>query len=53
VHTYRVDFVRTLSSVDVSLLRPTTGNDLTLITCDPPRQDYNRLVFRAHLVDAG
>jgi len=53
VHTYQVDFVRTVSSVDVSLLRPTTGNDLTLITCDPPWQDYNRLVFRAHLVDAG
>jgi sortase (surface protein transpeptidase) len=35
---------------DVSLLRPTDGSDLTLITCDPPWQDYNRILFRAHLV---
>ncbi len=53
VHTYQVDFVRTVNPADVSLLRPTTGSDLTLVTCDPPWQDYNRLVFRGHLVQAG
>ena len=49
-HTYTVDFVRIVGPSDVSLLRPTDGNDLTVITCDPPWQDYNRMVFRAHLV---
>ena len=34
----------------VTQLRPTTGYDLTLITCDPWWQDYNRLVWRATLV---
>lgn len=52
-YTYVVDFVRTVGSTDVSLLRPTEGNDLTLITCDPPWQDYNRILFRAHLLQAG
>ena len=51
-YTYVIDFVRTVSPSDVSLLRQTTGNDLTLITCDPPWQDYNRMIFRAHLVEA-
>ncbi|MGI8609745.1 MAG: sortase [Candidatus Dormibacteria bacterium] len=53
VHTYQVDFVRTVNPNDVSLLRPTEGNDLTLITCDPPWQDYSRMLFRLHLVQAG
>ena len=53
VHTYRVDFVRTVNPSDVSLLRPTEGKNLTMITCDPPWQDYNRMLFRAHLVTAG
>jgi sortase A len=53
VHTYQVDFVRTINPNDVSLLRPTDGTDLTMITCDPPWQDYNRMLFRAHLVQAG
>ena len=48
-YTYVIDFVRTVSPSDVSLLRDTPGSDLTMITCDPPWQDYNRLVFRGHL----
>ena len=48
-YTYVIDFVRTVSPSDVSLLRDTAGSDLTMITCDPPWQDYNRLVFRGHL----
>ena len=50
VYTYQVDFAKVVSATDVSLLRPTDGMDLTLITCDPPFRDYNRLYFRAHLV---
>ncbi|MEA2684507.1 MAG: sortase [Chloroflexota bacterium] len=50
VHVYQIDLVRTVHPTDVSLLRPTEGNDLTLITCDPPWQDYNRMLFRGHLV---
>ncbi|MEA2647388.1 MAG: sortase [Chloroflexota bacterium] len=52
VWTYKIEFVRTVSPRDVDLLKPTDGNDLTLITCDPPWQDYNRMLFRAHLVEA-
>lgn len=51
-YTYVIDFVRTVNPSDVSLLRQTTGNDLTMITCDPPWQDYNRMLFRGHLVQA-
>ncbi|GAC1333295.1 MAG: hypothetical protein NVSMB17_13560 [Candidatus Dormibacteria bacterium] len=47
--TYVIDFVRTVNPSDVSLLRQTEGNDLTMITCDPPWQDYNRMLFRGHL----
>jgi LPXTG-site transpeptidase (sortase) family protein len=49
VWTYVVDFVRIVRPTDVSLLQPTSGHDLTLITCDPWLQDYNRMVFRLHL----
>jgi len=51
--TYVIDFVRTVNPSDVSLLRQTEGNDLTMITCDPPWQDYNRMLFRGHLVQPG
>jgi LPXTG-site transpeptidase (sortase) family protein len=34
----------------VTQLAPTTGYDLTLVTCDPWWQDYNRLVWRLSLV---
>ena len=53
IYHYMIDFVRTVNPNDVSLLRQTEGNDLTLITCDPPWQDYNRLLFRAHLETLG
>jgi sortase (surface protein transpeptidase) len=33
----------------VTQLVPTDGQELTLITCDPWWQDYNRLVWRADL----
>jgi LPXTG-site transpeptidase (sortase) family protein len=49
-YMYKVDFVKIVSAKDVSNLKATTGTDLTLITCDPPWQDYNRMVVRAHLV---
>jgi sortase A len=51
-YTYRVDFVKIYPPSNVSLLRPTEGTDLTLITCDPWLQDYNRMIFRTHLVAA-
>ena len=51
-YQYKIDFIKIVSANDVSNLKPTTGSDLTLITCDPPWQDYNRMVFRAHLVPA-
>src|SRR5580658_8373289 len=36
-----------LSPNNVTQLGPTAGPELTMITCDPWRQDYNRLVWRA------
>ena len=38
-----------LTPSDVTQLVPTSGQELTLITCDPWWQDYNRLVWRADL----
>jgi sortase A len=49
-YQYQIDFIKIVAADDVSNLKPTTGTDLTLITCDPPWQDYHRMVFRAHLV---
>jgi LPXTG-site transpeptidase (sortase) family protein len=49
-YVYQVDFVRVVHPIDVALLQSTSGYDLTLITCTPPWQDYNRMLFRAHLV---
>jgi LPXTG-site transpeptidase (sortase) family protein len=49
-YMYQVDFVKIVSSTDVSNLKTTPGTDLTLITCDPPWRDYNRMIVRAHLV---
>ena len=49
VFHYKIDFVQTVPPAQVDLLKPTSGNDLTLITCDPVWQDYNRMYFRAHL----
>ena len=52
-YQYQIDFIKIISASDLSYLKPTTGTDLTLITCDPPWQDYNRMVVRAHLVSTG
>lgn len=35
---------------DVTQLVPTSGYNLTMVTCDPWWQDYNRIVWRADLV---
>lgn len=51
-YNYKIDFVKTVRPSDVSLLKATEGNDITLVTCDPPWQDYDRMVFRGHLVPA-
>jgi sortase A len=48
--TYQVDFVKIVPPSDVEFLKPTEGNDLTLITCDPPWRDYDRMMVRAHLL---
>src|SRR5579863_3806841 len=37
---------------NVTQLVPTAGHELTMITCDPWWQDYNRLVWRAELISA-
>lgn len=47
---YKVTQVWDLTPAKVTQLVPTSGYDLTLITCDPWWQDYNRLVWRATLV---
>ena len=49
-YRYQIDFIKVISPTDVSYYKPTGGHDLTLITCDPPYRDYDRMVFRAHLV---
>lgn len=48
--TYKVTQRSTLDPSRVTQLVPTTGHDLTLITCTPFWQDYNRIVWRATLV---
>ncbi|MBV8528257.1 MAG: hypothetical protein JOZ75_08090, partial [Candidatus Dormibacteraeota bacterium] len=47
---YRVTGRWVLAPSAVTQLVPTTGHELTLITCDPWWQDYNRIVWRADLV---
>ncbi|MHB8509901.1 MAG: sortase [Candidatus Dormibacteria bacterium] len=49
-YSYTVDFVRIVSPSDISLLKPTDGSDLTMVTCDPWLVDSKRMIFRAHLV---
>ena len=50
--TYKVTGRWDVPPSQVSQLTPTSGYDLTLITCDPWWQDYNRLVWRATLTSA-
>ncbi len=52
-YQYQIDLIKIISASDVSYLKSTNGHDLTLVTCDPPYRDYNRMVFRAHLVQTG
>jgi LPXTG-site transpeptidase (sortase) family protein len=49
---YRVAQRWNLPPSKVTQLNPTSGHELTLITCDPWWQDYNRLVWRAELISA-
>jgi sortase A len=51
-YVYKVTQRWDLSPNKVSQLGPTTGHELTMITCDPWWQDYNRLVWRAELISA-
>ena len=49
---YKVTNRWDLAPSKVTQLTPTSGYQLTMITCDPWWQDYNRLVWRAQLVSA-
>jgi len=52
IYRYLVDFVHIVRPSETDLLQPTRDGNryLTLITCDPVWQDYNRMIFRLHLV---
>jgi LPXTG-site transpeptidase (sortase) family protein len=49
---YKVTARWDLAPNHVTQLVPTSGHELTMITCDPWWQDYNRFVWRAELVSA-
>jgi hypothetical protein len=49
---YKVTQRWDLTPARVTQLVPTSGHELTMITCDPWWQDYNRLVWRAELISA-
>ena len=49
VYHYKVTTRTVLPPDKVTQLVPTTGHDLTLITCTPWFQDYNRIVWQATL----
>jgi LPXTG-site transpeptidase (sortase) family protein len=49
---YKVTQRWDLAPARVAQLVPTAGHELTMITCDPWWQDYNRLVWRAELISA-
>jgi LPXTG-site transpeptidase (sortase) family protein len=51
-YVYKITDHWDLPPDQVTQLVPTSGYDLTLITCDPWWQDYNRLVWRATLVSS-
>ena len=52
VFKYRITQRWTLDPSKVTQLTPTTGHELTLITCTPFWQDTQRLVWRAELITA-
>jgi LPXTG-site transpeptidase (sortase) family protein len=47
---YKVVQTWDLAPAAVTQLTPTAGYDLTMITCDPWWQDYDRFVWRAQLI---
>jgi LPXTG-site transpeptidase (sortase) family protein len=49
---YKVTQRWDLAPAKVTQLVPTSGHELTMITCDPWWQDYNCLVWRAELISA-
>src|ERR1700692_1354607 len=49
---YKVTQRWDLAPAKVTQLVPTSGHELTMITCDPWWQDYNRFVWRAELISA-
>jgi LPXTG-site transpeptidase (sortase) family protein len=49
---YKVTNRWDLAPSKVTQLVPTSGHELTMITCDPWWQDYNRFVWRAELISA-
>jgi len=49
---YRVIKRWDLPPNQVTQLGPTTGHELTMVTCDPWWQDYDRFVWRAELISA-
>ena len=51
-YVYKITQRWILAPQDVTQLVPTSGYNLTMVTCDPWWQDYNRLVWRADLVSA-
>ncbi|MGA7987351.1 MAG: class E sortase [Candidatus Dormiibacterota bacterium] len=51
-YVYKVTARWDLSPSKVTQLAPTSGHELTMVTCDPWWQDYNRLVWRAELISA-
>jgi len=51
-YVYRVTQRWNLAPARVTQLGPTSGHELTMVTCDPWWQDYNRLVWRAELISA-
>jgi len=51
-YVYKVTEHWDLPPSRVTQLSPTSGHELTMITCDPWWQDYNRLVWRAELISS-
>jgi LPXTG-site transpeptidase (sortase) family protein len=50
-YVYKITQRWVLAPQNVTQLVPTNGYDLTMVTCDPWWQDYNRIVWRGSLVN--
>ncbi|TYR75990.1 class D sortase [Rossellomorea vietnamensis] len=48
-YTYKVTDTKIVKPEDLSVLNNTTGETLTLITCDTPENPVNRLIIKAQL----